>query len=380
MTTIARASRGSAQDTERSEREEQLRCSIRQSAATPYHWMETLGALSEELGGAAIGLAIVPTSREHPGLGYAVGILPEYSESFASTYFSLAPWAEAASRCPPGEVHFHRVRSEELSETRFYREWMEPQGLLPVAPLCAKPGPPGGELSSQMMAFQRVEGRALGTQHVALLERLMPDLQMAVARNRGLLGLGGRPFAATLDLIRTPVAHLDLSGRVRWTNASMSQLLADASLLSTSSGRIAATRAEDRLHLMRALQEVARVPGEVAVRLRPGRGEPLAIVILQRSPESDLVRLFVARGSEAHRPAAVWVDALGLTPAEQRVFGHLAGGLDVVDIAREMSIQPNTVRQYLKQIYSKTGLHNQKELVRLAAACAAAGPPDPGTG
>ena len=374
------ASRGAAPDTERTTREEQLRRSIRQSAATPHHWMETLRALSDELGGAAVGLAIVPTSPEHPGLGYAVGILPEYSESFASTYFALAPWAEAVSSAPPGDVHFHRIRPEELAETRFYREWMEPQGLAPAAPLCANPGPPGSELSSRLLAFQRVEDRALGTQDVALLERLMPDLQVAVARNRGLLRLTEQPFAATLDRIRTPVAHLDLSGRIRWTNASMSDLLAEATLLSTSSGRIAGTHEEDQLQLVRALKEVAQVPGEIAIRLRPAAGETVAIVILQRSPDNDLVRLFVASGNEAHRPAAAWVDALRLTPAERKVFEHLAEGLEVAQIAREMSIQTNTVRQYLKRIYLKTGLHSQKDLVRLAAACATAGPRRPGKG
>jgi DNA-binding CsgD family transcriptional regulator len=55
----------------------------------------------------------------------------------------------------------------------------------------------------------------------------------------------------------------------------------------------------------------------------------------------------------------------GLTLAEARVAVRLAGGLRVVDIARELGSSPGTVRCHLKAAYAKTGARSQATLVRL---------------
>ncbi|KAA0970701.1 helix-turn-helix transcriptional regulator [Aureimonas fodinaquatilis] len=56
-----------------------------------------------------------------------------------------------------------------------------------------------------------------------------------------------------------------------------------------------------------------------------------------------------------------------LTSAETRVFAAIAAGSSVSTIARDAGLSRETVRSQLKAIFSKVGIHSQKDLVRVAA-------------
>lgn len=55
----------------------------------------------------------------------------------------------------------------------------------------------------------------------------------------------------------------------------------------------------------------------------------------------------------------------GLTPTEQRVVSALMVGASVREAAAQMGITLNTIRRHLKQIFAKTGVGRQSDLVRL---------------
>lgn len=57
--------------------------------------------------------------------------------------------------------------------------------------------------------------------------------------------------------------------------------------------------------------------------------------------------------------------ALGLTPAETRVAWLIGCALRIRQVATYLGISIHTVRAHLRQIYEKTGVHSQPELVRL---------------
>lgn len=54
-----------------------------------------------------------------------------------------------------------------------------------------------------------------------------------------------------------------------------------------------------------------------------------------------------------------------LTRREQEVVDLLAQGSRVPTIARKLYISPNTVRNHLKRVYQKLGVHSQEELIEL---------------
>jgi DNA-binding CsgD family transcriptional regulator len=56
---------------------------------------------------------------------------------------------------------------------------------------------------------------------------------------------------------------------------------------------------------------------------------------------------------------------LSLTPAETRLAIALFKGQSVEAYAKEVGISINTARWYVKQIYAKTGVKRQTDLIRL---------------
>ncbi len=54
-----------------------------------------------------------------------------------------------------------------------------------------------------------------------------------------------------------------------------------------------------------------------------------------------------------------------LTAAEARVAALLARGRTVEEVAELLSVQPNTIRVQLREVFAKTGTTRQADLVRL---------------
>jgi DNA-binding CsgD family transcriptional regulator len=58
----------------------------------------------------------------------------------------------------------------------------------------------------------------------------------------------------------------------------------------------------------------------------------------------------------------------GLTHSERRVLSCVAEGLPIAEIARRLNIGEATARTHLHQIFEKTGMRRQAELVALIAS------------
>jgi DNA-binding CsgD family transcriptional regulator len=64
-----------------------------------------------------------------------------------------------------------------------------------------------------------------------------------------------------------------------------------------------------------------------------------------------------------HELAQLWADAHGLTARERDVAGLAAQGLTTAQIAEALFLSPYTVKDHLKQIFTKTGVAGRTELV-----------------
>jgi DNA-binding CsgD family transcriptional regulator len=65
-------------------------------------------------------------------------------------------------------------------------------------------------------------------------------------------------------------------------------------------------------------------------------------------------------------PESVLEQRLGLSPTQARTTALLMAGRSVKEIAEAFGIADNSVRQYLKRIYQRTGTQRQADLVRVA--------------
>lgn len=63
----------------------------------------------------------------------------------------------------------------------------------------------------------------------------------------------------------------------------------------------------------------------------------------------------------------------GLTPAEANVACEFAMGYSYKEVARRLNISEDTVRAHIKQIYHKTRVNRQSDLVRLILSMSTSG-------
>lgn len=103
---------------------------------------------------------------------------------------------------------------------------------------------------------------------------------------------------------------------------------------------------------------VGRKPLEVAV-IKQATGNT------QTEHDLDAQTILLIQDANRYKPFCEHRlrEAYDLTAAEASITIAIVQGKNVEEIARERSIQTNTVRAHLKQIFSKIGVHRQSELV-----------------
>jgi DNA-binding CsgD family transcriptional regulator len=75
---------------------------------------------------------------------------------------------------------------------------------------------------------------------------------------------------------------------------------------------------------------------------------------------------------EACYPAELLSERYGLTAAEARLACEMIGGSSLQDAADRFGVAIGTARNQLKQVFAKTDVNRQSELVRLLTADLAA--------
>jgi DNA-binding CsgD family transcriptional regulator len=170
------------------------------------------------------------------------------------------------------------------------------------------------------------------------------------------------------------IAVVTAEREVLFMNSTLQAMLRDGDGLGLVDNRIVATRGQDDLKLSQLVQAAtspatngptehcmalprpsARPPYGVLVRSTPAQGNHRTVAALHVS-DSD-------RGLDLSRTAVRAV--LGLTPTESEIASRLADGEDIEAIVRVLGIQAATVRVHLRNIYRKTNITRQSELVRL---------------
>jgi len=191
----------------------------------------------------------------------------------------------------------------------------------------------------------------------------------------------------TLNLLSTGMALVDRDCRLLLANRSATRLLDMGDGLTLSHGRIGATRRQ-QLEQLRDLVDSACSTAErdaeddtfagVMTIDRDENVRPLSIMVapVQLSAEaegnSQVAAIFI-RDLEVRQsvPPGVLAKLFGLTPAEARVVVELVKGKRPQEVADDLSVSLNTVRNQLKQIFSKTDTGRQSELISLVLSSAA---------
>jgi DNA-binding CsgD family transcriptional regulator/PAS domain-containing protein len=319
--------------------------------------------------------------RDATGL-WLHGIEPRWMESYSLTWGRQDILADHLERAPIGQFYasnLHLPEPERFGESRFYREWVQPQGVaFAAACVVMREGP---WLTQAFLQRSPAQG-PFTVDEVAQLDRLVPHWQRAVQMRQRLVSLraGQDLLAASLDAISMPTLLFDEVGRIVHHNRSAAALLdAGVTLWRTEDRLMASSPAATRnLHLqisnaVRAHREGAAAATSIVVVERSGH-RPLTLMTLPlRNGADQPVRsgalMFVFDPESTPVVTADLVRRLfDLSAVEAELAVALCGGQSPEEIANERGRALSTVRSQIRSLFAKTGTNRQADLIGLLLA------------
>lgn len=316
------------------------------------------------------------------------GVDPRWMESYALTWGREDILAAHLEQAPIGRFYasnLHLPEPERFGETRFYREWAEPQGIaFAAACVVMREGP---WLTQAFFQRSAAQGPFL-VEELAQFDRLVPHWQRAVQMRERLVSLraGQDLLAASLDAISMPTLLFDEIGRIVHHNRSAAALFDAGATLWRTENRLMASSPEAtrNLHLqisnaVRAHREGGDAATSIVMVERTGR-MPLTMMVLPlRSAIADATAarhstrtgalMFVFDPESAPVITAELVRKLfDLSAVEAELAVALCGGQSPDEIATERGRAVSTVRSQIRSLFAKTGTNRQADLIGLLLA------------
>jgi PAS domain-containing protein/DNA-binding CsgD family transcriptional regulator len=218
---------------------------------------------------------------------------------------------------------------------------------------------------------------------VATLRRLMPMLEAYFLLWQRLRATEHRnaDLHAALDAIDLGVILVDRDGAPLVTNAAAASLLREGRFLRQRGTTLHASDLRQTMRLQAALAAAISHHGE---RVPASQADHDAALIKLTVEDDHVIVAALSASRPADEPGAVAAMLIVLKPggglktmavSACRLFGlssvetglacHLAAGQSLAEASESMRIRENTARSYLKQIFAKTNVNRQIDLVRL---------------
>ncbi len=189
---------------------------------------------------------------------------------------------------------------------------------------------------------------------------------------------------STLDAIEqqnTPVAAIDLNGKLIYANSPAEEILRDKNVFSIcKDGAIHSVDLATTKKFREFLTTLSSSDPDVKINnlfrfSRSNDDKPVVVSAVYFDGSNGGTPHFSLLISDPTRknivnPASI-ATALHLTPSEARVVHGLVTGGGVAEAAKHAGVSLSTARSYLKNVFHKTGVSKQAELVRLAILSAA---------
>ena len=311
---------------------------------------------------------------------------PDYTRLYFERYAAINPVNPAQFLVDLGVVKsaLDLVPRHELVETRFYREWAEPQGYVDnvfvivdksatsYAALAVSRDQQTGVVDAQ--ARRRMSLLAPHVRRAVLIGNVL-DLRIAEAAM----------FTDMVAALSSAVIFVDAQAQIVFANAAAQTLLAEGTMLRRVERSLAAVD-PDADRTLRGVFASA-VNGDAAVGsngvalLLPNDGPdrwlahvlPLNSGTRQRASTtySAIAAVFV-RKAAPDTPSGLETAAklYGLTASELRVLQSVVDVGGVRSVAQTLGISDATVKTHLQHLFEKTGTRRQTDLVKLVAGSA----------
>lgn len=355
---------------------------IYDAALDPALWTRALERSCSFVGGSSAALFWHDAATERSAVLHLFNEDPHYTQLYFGKYFPMNPLFPAATFFEAGVVYTSPdiMPFAELHKSRFYTEWLKPQGIVDAVNSNLEKS----AASSSMISIRLTESDGLGAARHRL-ELLVPHFQRAVSIGR-LFDQSRKARAVlteTLDNVEAAIFLVGPNARIVFANEPARAMLGESLLLRDRRGALAAVEPEAQ-RLLREMLLVVEDGSDIAT---SGRG---AAVPLSTSPDrrwfahvlpltsgdrqragalhSAVAAVFVRKTSPADPPP---LEALAnlykLTASEVRVFDAVMKVSGIRALADLLGLSQATVKTHLHNVFRKTGTNRQSELVKLIA-------------
>ncbi len=319
--------------------------------------------------------------RDSMGL-WLHGIESSWMESYATIYGSEDMLALHLEHAPIGKFYSSNLdlpSPERFGETRFFREWAQPQGVAYAAgSVVMREGP----WLTQVFLQRSTEHPPFSRDEMAQMNQLVPHLQRATQMRQrlGSLRAGRHLLAASLNAFAIPIVLFDEHGCIAHENNNAADLLDKGDAIYRVDRRVMASTKTASRAFHAALGDAVRSqrtpgmsPASVVLVERAGR-RPLSLMMvpLHGSGEDGShsgALLFVFDPEATPSVTAELLQRLfGFTAAESELAVALCAGSSPEEIAFDRDRSISTVRNQIRSLYTKTGAHRQSDLIGLMLA------------
>jgi DNA-binding CsgD family transcriptional regulator len=354
---------------------------IYEAALDATRWPAVLNSVGDAVGGPIVVYGLYDPASALAQI-YAPRVDPEHVRRF-DDWIGRAPAMPCIGNYAPGQVFSGSdvVIAEDFVRTDFYHECWLPAGLS-TTPLVTNLL--SGDAASGHVATHMPANASFSDDQRRLFAALAQHLVHAASLQRRVhhLDLAGRSALSRLDGLNQGFALVDASARPLLVNRTAQALLETEDGLRLEAGVLSASAADEGRALqgliaMCADRRSVTQGGRIALWRKPDR-LPLDVLI---SPVQPSVTEHMMLWSSARAAAAIVLisdpeadiraradelrERFGLTPAEATLALEIAKGDGRKATADRLGITVGTVRCHLSNIFDKTGVRHQAELVRL---------------
>jgi DNA-binding CsgD family transcriptional regulator/PAS domain-containing protein len=267
--------------------------------------------------------------------------------------------------------------SKEFIQSRYVQNFMLPQGLVDKMIWFLTKTPT--RFGRVVVSRNREQG-AITDQEIQFGTLLLPHLRRAITISNVLDArtIERERLSEALDALRCAILLTDARGAILHANQTAEHLLQHGNLVQVRGNALIATDEAAAAELRSALRNAAVDDSAIgksglAIRLSPPDMPPVFAHVLPLTGSDMRTRLqpaavaavFIAGSPDVDAAAETMASGFSLTPAETRVLVGLLKGQTLAQTAASLGIADTTAKTHLENIFLKTGVSRQADLMRI---------------
>jgi DNA-binding CsgD family transcriptional regulator len=347
-------------------------------------WVRTIEKVRDFVGGYSAALYSKNSTKNEGNLYYHDGgISQEFTELYFNTYVTLDPSTMGQFTAEIGRpvATADLISYDEFLETRFYKEWVSPQGLVDFLSVLLEKS---STTAASFGVFRHARDGVVDDAARERLRILAPHLRRAVLIGNviDLKSVEAATFTDALDGLSAAIIFVDEGGRIVHANSSGQAMVAAGRVIRASKGRLVACQPKSDQALRRVFLAAGKgdagigIEG-IAISLTEPAEPPYVAHVLPLTSGirrgagiayAAVAAVFVQK-AELNIPTvqAVIAKHYKLTPTELRVLLAIVEIGSGPEVAAALGVTGHTVKSHLHRLYEKTGTSRQLDLAKLVA-------------